>query len=255
MYIKPVESVDEKIIEKEWDDVAEIRDKFIQRGEDISLLDVTEPFIMKCIGDNDAKTALDCGCGTGHLSYLISQKLGKIVTGIDISSKCINRAEANYNDIPNLKFIRRSIIQHTDYKIKYEMCFANMVLMDLTDLKSNVESINKMLCLNGFFYFTITHPCFWPIYWDYFNQDWFEYNSEIYIKAPLQIRNNIVGYTTHIHRPLSNYINICLKAGFTIIKIEELFPISSHLELDYKYDYPRFIGVICKKNKDLFKDI
>ena len=34
---------------------------------------------------------------------------------------------------------------------------------------------------SGVFIFSITHPCYWPIYWNYYKEDWFDYNKELNI--------------------------------------------------------------------------
>ena len=105
-----------------------------------------------------------------------------------------------------------------------------------------------MTASGGYFCFTITHPWFWPVYWNYNNEKWFNYDSEIYIKAPFKISDYLVGAeTTHIHRSFTRYFSVCSKAGFDIVNIKELYPKSSHLELNYSYDYPRFMGFVCKK--------
>lgn len=247
MYIKPVNSINDRMIEQEWDLIAELRDEIIRTGKDISLLDVTEPFILESVCSYNVNRILDCGCGTGHLSYLFAQKMQKKVDGIDMSGKCIEIAKCNYSHVPNLTFFKESIIDYSNREIIYDACFANMVLMDMMNVKDNLNAIYLMLKNRGIFSFTITHPCFWPFYCNYFNEPWFDYRSEISIKAPFQVNNNLIGHTTHIHRPLSKYISLCQEVGFEIIKIEELYPKSSHMELSYKYDYPRFLGFLCQK--------
>lgn len=250
MYFKPIQSkdiIDEKTIEYEWDTIAEYREHIISEGKDISLLDVTEPFILKNLSDYQSQSILDCGCGTGHLSALIARKFEKNLDAIDISGKSINIAKRNFGEIKGLNFYKRSIIEHINSQKIYDCCIANMVLMDTIDLKDNLKAIYNMTRNTGAFIFTITHPCFWPIYWNYFNESWFDYNKEIYIKAPFKISGKIMTESTHIHRPLNMYLSYIQDAGFDIIKIEELFPTSSHLDIDYFYDYPRFLGVVCKK--------
>lgn len=248
MYIKPINDISDKIVEQEWDAVADIRHRIIQNGEDISLLDVTEPFILESISNyGEGLSVLDCGCGTGHLTYLIAEKLDKKVYGIDISGKSIKIASQDYGDINNINYEKISIVDFSKRNIDFDMCIANMVLMDIVDIEKNIEAIHNMIKTGGCFFFTITHPCFWPIYWGYFSEPWFRYNSEIFINAPFQISKSLIGNTTHVHRPLSKYIELCKKSGFGIVEIKELYPTASHLEIDYKYDYPRFIGFVCKK--------
>lgn len=250
MYFKAIKTedvLDEKIIEYEWDHIAETRDHIIQDGKDISLLDVTEPFVLKQLCRYQPDCVLDCGCGTGHLSSLIAQKIKSSVDAIDISGKSISIAKQRYNNTNYLNFQKCSIIEHTKTNKLYDSCVANMVLMDTINLNANLRAIYKMLKKGGTFIFTITHPCFWPLYWNYFNEPWFEYDKEICIKAPLCINSKTMAETTHIHRPMNMYLTSLVDVGFTINKIEELFPLSSHLDIDYCYEYPRFIGVVCRK--------
>jgi len=247
MYIKPIDSIDETLIEQEWDAVAAFRDDIIRAGRDISLVDVTEPFVLETISRDDIKSVVDCGCGTGHLSYLMVEKLKKHVVGIDISGNSIKIAKKNYCENEDLSFIKTSIRHYAERGGKFDACVANMVLMDMVDVNSNLSAMYQMLNPKGLFCFTITHPCFWPIYWEYFKEPWFEYSAELCIRAPFQISSSLVGHTTHIHRPLTKYISMCQSAGFEIIRLEELYPKSSHLEYDYKYDFPRFMGFVCQK--------
>lgn len=252
MYIKPIDSIDNESIKKEWDDVAYFRNKLIVQGKDISLLDVTEPFILENIDCTDKLRALDCGCGTGHLTYMLS-KLCDHVIGIDFSGKSIEIACDNYPNIHNLLFAKYEISDFARInEQQFNICTANMVLMDTPNLDKVINSVYKMLESGGTFIFTITHPCFWPIYWNYFYEPWFNYNNEIIINAPFCIYNKaVLGSTTHIHRSLNQYIDTCEKNGFKICKIQELYPKHSHMEPDYDYSYPRFIGFVCqKKNND-----
>ena len=148
------------MIEKEWDNIAEVRDQIIQSRKDISLLDVTEPFIMESIGtlySSKSVHVLDCGCGTGHLSHLICKKLNKKVTAIDISGKSINLAKKNYEySNNNLNFIKASICDYEKHNKQHDICVANMVLMDVLDLEKE-------------FKFNKQYNYFWRIFLLYYN--------------------------------------------------------------------------------------
>ncbi len=247
MYIKPVDSINDSIIEQEWDEIADVRDRMIRSGQDISLLDVTEPFILESISSDEIKTVLDCGCGSGHLTQMVANRFKKSVIGIDISGKSIDLAKKNYGDSDNLDFVKSSIIHFAKHTISFDACIANMVLMDLAEIKRNLNAIYDLLKPNGLFCFTITHPCFWPIYWEYFKEPWFNYGAELNIKAPFYVNGEYIGKTTHVHRPLSTYFALCKEVGFSVENIKELYPLNSHLDLNYHYEYPRFIGFVCRK--------
>lgn len=125
-----------------------------------------------------------------------------------------------------------------------------MVFMDVVNIEEVISSIYNIINENGYLCFSITHPCFWPIYAGYFDSEWFEYNSEICIRAPLNINKCTIGTTTHIHRPLERYISLCQSVGFKIKLIEELYPYSIKDNVDYNYKYPRFLGIVCQKIVD-----
>jgi len=52
--------------------------------------------------------------------------------------------------------------------------------------------------------------------------------------------------TTHIHRPLGQYVSSLEKAGFGIVRVLEPMP-SPDVERLYPqpWDYPRFLGALC----------
>ena len=239
----------EKEIANEWDDISSEREKLIETGGDISFNNVTKPYILRSL-DKLPKdySVVDCGCGTGELSASISAK-AKQVIGIDSSSKSIAIAKKKYRNISNLFLEKISIIEYAKENISSSRyCIANMVLMDVLDLRGNIEAINGILFNKGILILTITHPCYWPIYWEYFNKPWFDYDKEIIIEAPFTIsKSDSLGISTHVHRPLDMYINMLIRCGFKIISLEELYPNNIIFNKNYSYKYPRFLGIKCKK--------
>ena len=247
--MQPIYNKTEKEIASEWDNISIKREKLIYLGGDISFNNVTKPYILHSldmVSKNDS--VLDCGCGTGALSFSIIEQ-AKQVIGIDSSENSIAIAKKKYKDISNLFFKKSSIMEYAQNNISSSLyCVANMVLMDILDLKGNIEAINKILFNNGILVLTITHPCYWPIYWKYFNEPWFDYSKEIIIEAPFIISgSDSLGISTHVHRPLDMYINMLIRCGFKIISLEELYPNNTVINKNYSYKYPRFIGIKCQK--------
>lgn len=250
--MKKIKEVNDSDIAGEWDKVAILRDRLIQNGEDISLLDVTEPFILEQVPACGHIKILDCGCGSGHLVALIREKNKEaLISGIDISTESIRRAKTNLMDAQGIYFENSSIINYSDENVKFDLCVSNMVLMDTTNLQDSLNAIYRMLTHDGKFVFTIIHPCFWPIYWSYFEKEWFDYRKEIYISAPFKTSlGDEIGRTTHIHRPLETYVASCRTAGFAIDEISELYPRGNYNKrAGYVYNYPRFMGFVCTKKE------
>ena len=130
---------------------------------------------------------------------------------------------------------------------RFSLAIANMTLMASLDLLSFLRAVAKLLHSGAHFVFTITHPCFWPKYWGYDTADWFNYNQEIIVEAPFKISLDVAEtVTTHTHRPLSQYVNSLIEAGFLVEAIIEPFP-PSDIDSTYlqKWKYPRFLAIRC----------
>ena len=246
--MKLIEHIDREIIRQEWDNFAFTRHKQLLSGKDISFIYVLVPIILKLIGNIPSKGIIDVGCGSGVLTKILG-KSGKQVIGIDPSRKSIALARKLCKDFPNISFVE-SYAEDFHSSSNFDLAVSNMVFMDAVNISAIFNNISAILSDNGYLLFTITHPCFWPIYWNYFNKKWFDYYSEIPIRSNFVISAEKSKYeTTHIHRPLNMYIKELNLAGFTINEIREPFPDNKPQESFYKYRYPRFIAFLCSKRK------
>lgn len=231
-------------IANEWNQVSHKRQKIIEAGKDVSLIYVTSPCIIRNLGENKLSKILDVGCGTGYLTHMISS-LCDLCCGIDASVESIKIAKKKYSS-KKIKFLNSTI---SDLKVNYQFdaCVSNMVIMTDPEWQVSLENIFNLLKVGGYLLIMLTHPCFWPTYWKYNNETWFEYNQEIYIEHDFKTSfSDSLGITTHIHRPLSMYVNTIQKTGFDIVKIEEPQPTKGTPE-DYNYEYPRFLFIKCIK--------
>ena len=116
-----------------------------------------------------------------------------------------------------------------------------MVLMDVVNINECIKAISNLLTKGGNFIFSITHPYFWPKYWKYENESWYNYSQELIIESEFKITNQTTSYkTTHIHRPLSMYTKLLKRFNFEIDSILEI-------PNDEKSNYPRFLIINCQK--------
>jgi len=238
-------------IATEWDEIAMTRLCQMESGNDLSFTYILVPTIFKLSSNCDFSLVLDVGCGNGLLTNKIASNATSVV-GVDLSEKNIKIANEKYS-AKNIKYIHSSIEDYTNInkESNFTLAIANMTLMDVIDLEAAIKSINKVLISGAYFVFTITHPYFWPLYWGYYNSNWFQYNKEIPIEANFNIsldNSNDSLLTTHIHRPLEMYINCLLNNGFKIEEISEPMP-DGKLNNIYpeQWKFPRFLGVKCKK--------
>ena len=247
--VRPSETKTLADISKEWDQIAGIRQRQLANGEDLSFSHVLTPTVLKLLEGCNLESVIDLGCGTGELTALIAAKASMIV-GVDISSTSIEMARTK-SRYPNVHFYHSSVedfaqrwVGHT-----FTTAVASMTLMDCLNLDSFIEATAGMMDVGGSLVATITHPWYWPVYWGYHNADWFQYDREIILEAPFRTSTEITRYvTTHVHRPLSSYIEALLKAGLMLDRIDEPFPDDNTQALfPERWEYPRFLAFRATK--------
>lgn len=224
-------------VQNEWDQIAQIRFEDLENRIDKSYEMILKPSILNKLKKQKYKSILDYGCGTGNLTNDMKLFTAKIV-GYDISHKSIEIAQKHFNDT------RIEFINSLRGLKKVDTVISNMVLMDVEDLDKSIKEIKDILNINGKLIFTIIHPCFWPIYWDYFYKENFKYLNQYTIKRNFRTADKNYDYiTTHFHRPLHDYIKILMKNNFVLTEFEEL----GNQDLSDKF--PRFIIFECILSK------
>ncbi len=236
-------------IAKEWGRIAKLRVDQIEKGRDLSFTFVLVPCILELAGQSNLTAVVDIGCGAGFLTEQIGNRAREVL-GIDMSPENIGIATQRCVDIGNIEFVSTTIEDYsrTVKSPRFTLATANMFMMTTLHLDRVLKSIARILKPGAHFVFTITHPCFWPFYWQYLSQNWFDYKKEIAIEAPFKIslETSPAFTTTHIHRPLEQYVLGLSKAGFVIEEICEPVPKDS-IEAKYpkRWPYPRFLGRRC----------
>ena len=191
-------------ITEEWSKIANLRASQIEKGKDLSFSYILVPCIFELSSQSDFTFVIDVGCGVGFLTKALANK-AEYVIGIDMSQENIEISRELFGNITNIEFVNSEI---QDYILKpkeksFTLAILNMTLMTTLNLDEVLKSIARILKPKAHLVFTITHPCFWPLYWKYAFEDWFNYKKEIPIEADftksLQKRTGFV--TTHIHRP------------------------------------------------------
>jgi hypothetical protein len=116
--------------------------------------------------------------------------------------------------------------------------------MNIPDIRLTIKSINNALITGSKFVFTITHPSFWPIYWEYYKEQKFKYIQTIEIERIFRTHNQEYEgkITRHFHRPMECYINTLTSSGFKILNLFELS------DEDEGLWYPRFMLIEVEKS-------
>ena len=241
-----------KDVEVEWDDVADLRRRQLAQGHDLSFDHVLAPSVFGLLSDCDLLQVADLGCGTGVLTAKLAAKCEQVV-GIDLSSRSIAMAREDFGHHDNLQFRAGSVERFADVwrGPPFTVAVANMTLMDCLDLDAFLKAASRLLVDGGALIATVTHPFFWPRYWGYDSAEWFSYAQEIIIESPFRISTEVSSYmTTHVHRPLSMYVETMSRNGLSIERMIEPIPSEQAEELfPSPWEFPRFLVVrACKRS-------
>lgn len=215
-------------IAREWDALAERRHQQISQGVDLSFRHTLAPLTAELLSECDNSLVLDVGCGTGELTYEIAREADHVVA-FDLSRRSLAIAEKHVRGQP-VEFIHGSLHELVSELAnrQFRTVVAAMTLMTAPDLRSVAQDLARVLAGEGCLVATLTHPWFWPRYWGYDQEPWFDYHAEFFIEAPFQITNDKTDLvTTHVHRPLEVYIKTFSDHGFALEELREPTPVQA----------------------------
>jgi ubiquinone/menaquinone biosynthesis C-methylase UbiE len=251
--VERVKPPGERDLAAEWDRVAEDRDILIAEGRDLSYRHILLPALRRLSGSwlRGDKRILDVGCGTGRFAAGLAEDFPSLeVVAIDPSNVSVEIATKQRIGVDNLTFRCTSVesFAQKNTTAKFNLVIANMLFQNVASLKDVLNACVRMLAQDGALVFAIPHPCFWPRYWKYDREPWFNYNDELWIEAPFRtsLSPNAQIRTTHTHRPLSSYMNAFRQVGLCVDELAEPYP-DEGVEGEYPdaWEYPRFLLGRC----------
>jgi SAM-dependent methyltransferase len=230
----------------EWDALAPVRQQQILTGEDISYNHVIGPAVLEIVTSSKPETILDAGCGVGALTCSLLN-IANDVVALDPSQRSIDIARLVAG---GATFFVGTLEEYVNaFDRKFDVIVANMVLMDVLSLDPFVTACRKLMSKSGSLVFSITHPCFWPSYYGYSDESWFDYTQEIAVESPFRISADQEGslVSTHVHRPLSRYAQCFRSVGMNLEKLLEPTP-PAHLDAEYRarWKFPRYLVGMCR---------
>ena len=255
---------------KLWDKNAENWTRLSRLGYDRCRDLINSPAFFEMLPPITKLKGLDLGCGEGF-NTRVAAKHGAIMTAIDISRVFISHAldiEKNsplgiiyqVADASNLPFTKNY----------FDFIMATMSLMDIPDTENVISEVRRVLKPNGFFQFSISHPCFsnldheWIrdesgkkegyIVRDYFRKYDGEIDEWIFGAAPKELTDKMERFRVPLFtRLLSEWLNLLIDFGFVLERFCEPH-ISEELLKQYPEEYdslivPFFLIIRCRKEQ------
>jgi SAM-dependent methyltransferase len=237
-------------LSREWDGLAKERHRQIESREDLSFHHVVVPTAFRLIEGSNIDVVLDIGSGTGDFTVQLA-RIAKQIVAVEPSSASMAVARTVCRGVLNVRQIEESleaaVANLSDVPVTAAV--ALMSLMTVPDLKHFARSLATVMPSRAKFSAVLTHPCFWPKYWGYDGEPWFRYERETFIEAPFKIsRCTSTFTTTHIHRPIEQYVEVFAEYGFRLELFVEPVPAPEVQALyPIPWRFPRFLGVRWEK--------
>lgn len=236
--------ISDHLVGAAWDRFADEWDKRYTDVGDRNRQYIIDPSLLKILGRVTDQQILDAGCGNGYLCRLLSTK-GAKMTGVDVSKRFIEIAEAKEKHNPlHIQYHVGSLCKLSMFADEtFDATVSNIVLSDLQDLNQAFQELYRVLKKGGKLVFSIMHPCFTsPSVKGWVKQpvdsnrreDWLYWKVDRYFDRSVEewrMYDNAPVYG--FHRPLSDYITLIIRNGFTITDFEE--PVPKKKDIDEYY--------------------
>lgn len=263
--------MDHEDVGRHWDDNAEAWTKLVRAGYDVYRDGLNTPAFLETLPDIDGLSGLDIGCGEGYNTRLLADR-GAHMTGIDISPTFVDSATAEERErLTDSRYIAASAATLPFERASFDFVTAFMSLMDMAETEHVLADTFRVLQPDGFFQFSITHPCFDTPHrknlrdetgetyaievGDYFQTIDGEIEEWLFSAAPSELRAELEPFRVpRFTRTLSEWLNLLVNAGFVLERFYEPRPsdetVQEQPELQDAQVVAYFLHVRARKPSD-----
>ena len=209
--------------EARYDAVADFYEQFAPDAYD----DPPMAALLGLLGDVRGRSLLDLACGHGRLARELARRGGHVV-GADLSAALLAKARAREAAQPlQISYVQVDVAAPQALpRARFDGLSCSFRLSDIDDLDGAIATVARVVRPEGFFAFSIVHPCFsgwearqgkasWEPGGGYYQEGWWRGDG------PPQGLRPKVGAN---HRMLSTYLNTLARHGLAIEEIAEPLP-------------------------------
>jgi 2-polyprenyl-3-methyl-5-hydroxy-6-metoxy-1,4-benzoquinol methylase len=245
-----------EILPSRWNTNASFWVQIIREHRDRYRSELTDPAILKAIGQPAGLTVLDAGCGEGYLSRILAQN-GATVTGVDSSTKLVEAARTqNLNDMLPVVFDIASVDELPYADNTFDLVVCNHLVNDLYDPSKAIREFARVLRRDGRIIILMLHPCF---YNKHAERD--QATNGLIAASYFETRSieqvfEVGGLTSPVantawFRPLEFYTEELRKSGFAITSLTEPHPSTEQVQTDpwwcKGFTRPLFMLLVAQK--------
>lgn len=261
----------DKEVRQYWNENAEAWTALTRAGFDSYRNYLNTPAFLEKLPDVTGFTGIDIGCGEGYHTRLLVQR-GSIMKGIDISEKLIQEANKTESEFPlGIEYLVGSATALPFVKEQFDFATSFMCLMDVPSVERAFREAFRVLKPDGFFQFSIVHPCFHTPYrknlrnahhmtyafevGNYFTNQNGVIEEWIFGDAPEGIKKQYTKFKVPtFKRTLTQWFMFILDAGFRIEMVNEPYPsdevVNAYPSLQDAQIAAYFLHIRCRKPKN-----
>jgi SAM-dependent methyltransferase len=224
-----------------WDDHAETRRIQIESGKDLTFSRVFLPYYLNVVKELHPVSLLEVGCGTGHLSAVLSSHV-KMSVAIEPSVGMHTVAKSVLQKT-NVQLFRLRIEEYRERK-SFDLIISHMCLQLADNIEGFISSVSALMRTDSHFVFAIPHPCFYNEYKRLFQPSEYDYMRELTKMVSFSITrdpNTQISGVPYCHRPLSRYFSVLRACNYCVVDFDEIFPEHDIQSLyGVEWDIPRY---------------
>ena len=207
------------------------------------------PALRALLPDLQGREVLDLGCGFGWFCRWARQNGAAQVRGIDVSERMLARARATTQDAA-ITYDRADLEELELPAGAFDVVYSSLALHYIVNLERLLTQVRVSLRPGGRLVFSAEHPMFtapanpgwridaegrksWPI--------------DSYLEEGPRSTDWLAKGVIKQHRTIATYINMLLRIGFSLCRIEEWGPtvqqVASRPALADEYERPSFLLV------------
>ena len=233
--------MDQENVGRHWDENADVWTELVRAGYDHYRDGLNTPAFLAMLPEVDGLAGLDVGCGEGHNTRLLAG-CGARMTGVDISANFVRHARKAEREHPlDIRYEVASAVTLPFDGASFDFVTAFMSLMDIPETQRVLAEVFRVLRPGGFLQFSIEHPCFTTPHrktlrdgtgrayarevGEYFRRLDGQVDEWIFSSTPPDVRSSRSHFRVpRFTRPLSEWLNLLLDAGFVLERFEEPRP-------------------------------